>query len=144
MIDHIGGHIKNSQNVPSSTLDHALPSLVRKLADKETVVFHCALSQVRGPKAARRYLEERDRLLGPQVAGRGEVGEALKKSKVEAEGGVKDDGEWVDEGKQEEKPKVQQKVYVLERGFGGWQEVYGKDERLTENYSEELWADGGY
>lgn len=118
---------------------------MRKLADKETVIFHCALSQVRGPKAARRYLEERNRMLGPEIAGKGEVGEAMKKSKVESGGAdARKDGEWVDEAGQSEKPKIAQKVLVLERGFEGWQEVYGKDERLTENYSEELWANGGY
>ena len=106
-IDHIGGHIKNSVNVPSSTLDHALPSLVRKLADKETVVFHCALSQVRGPKAAARYMRERERLLADN---------STAKEKT-------------------------QKVVVLERGFEGWQEIYGKDENLTENYDEKLWAE---
>lgn len=34
-----------------------------------------------------------------------------------------------------------QKVVVLERGFEGWQEVYGKDKNLTENYNEKLWAE---
>lgn len=62
--DYIGGHIKGSRNIPVHTHDHALPELVRTLADKETVVFHCALSQQRGPKAALRYLRERERLLG--------------------------------------------------------------------------------
>ena len=103
--DYIGGHIKSSINVPSSTLDHALPSLVRKLADKETVVFHCALSQVRGPKAAARYIRERERL-------------------------EKDKGE-----------KREQRVVVLERGFEGWQEVFGRDGRLTEEYDEKVWAE---
>ncbi len=37
---------------------------MRKLQDKDTVVFHCALCEVRGPSAALRYLRERDRLLG--------------------------------------------------------------------------------
>lgn len=38
--------------------------------------------------------------------------------------------------------KGEQTVYVLDRGFVGWQEVYGGDERLTEGYRKELWADG--
>lgn len=105
--DHIGGHIKNSVNVPSSTLDHALPSLVRKLADKETVVFHCALSQVRGPKAAARYMRERERILADAPTDQ----------------------------------KKEQKVVVLDRGFEGWQEVYGKDKNLTEEYDEKLWSE---
>lgn len=56
--DHIGGHIKTSQHVPSGTLDASLPTLRRTLADKRTVVFHCALSQQRGPSAALRYLRD--------------------------------------------------------------------------------------
>jgi hypothetical protein len=36
----------------------------------------------------------------------------------------------------------EQKVYVLDRGFVGWQERFGEDERLTEGYSKELWKDG--
>ncbi|KFX92186.1 hypothetical protein V490_05525 [Pseudogymnoascus sp. VKM F-3557] len=146
--DHIGGHILSSIHAPSNTLDHAIPSLIRKLADKEIVVFHCALSQVRGPKAAVQYMRERHRLLGPQGAGRGDIGKTLAKSKAQsedAEGKASDskNGEWVDEGTVEEKDDTsklkEQKVYVLDRGFEGWQEVYGRDKRLTENWSEELW-----
>jgi hypothetical protein len=110
------------------------------------VVFHCALSQVRGPKAAAQYMRERNRLLGPQVAGRGDIGKTLTKSKAEnatVDGGTSDskDGEWVDEEKVDDEAALhKQKVYVLDRGFEGWQEVFGKDARLTENYSEELWG----
>lgn len=135
-------------HVPSNTLDHATPSLIRKLSDKEIVIFHCALSQVRGPKAAAQYMRERQRLLAPQGAGKGDVGKTLAKSKVQSEGseGAASDsknGEWVDEGTVEEKGEKsklkEQKVYVLDKGFEGWQEVYGRDKRLTENWSEELW-----
>jgi hypothetical protein len=79
-----------------------MPTLLRKLASKDRVVFHCALSEVRGPSAALRYLRER-----------------------EARG---DDGP--------------QRVYVLDRGFVGWQEVYAEDARLTTGYRKEIWADG--
>jgi rhodanese-related sulfurtransferase len=60
--DHIGGHIRGSTWIPSSSLDYKVPELVRELRDKEVVVFHCALSQQRGPSAALRYLRERERL----------------------------------------------------------------------------------
>lgn len=40
-----------------------MATLVRNLKDKKTVVFHCALSQIRGPSAALKYLRERDGLL---------------------------------------------------------------------------------
>ncbi len=103
-----------------------LPTLIRQLADKETVVFHCALSQQRGPAAALRYIRERDRL---KAAGEGSAPAAAGAS-----------GEGVgEEGKVEGK---EQKVYVLDQGFVGWQEVYGTDERLTEGYRKELWEDG--
>ena len=61
-IDHIGGHIHSSTWIPSASLDLYLPELVRTLKDKETVVFHCALSQQRGPAAALRYARERERV----------------------------------------------------------------------------------
>lgn len=86
--DYIGGHILNGINVPVHTHDYRMPELVRTLKDKQTVVFHCALSQQRGPGSALRYLREKERLEG--VSG------------AEASG----DGEGVVEGGQT--------VYVLE------------------------------
>lgn len=68
------------------------------------------------------------------------VGEVLKKNaedKVEGEGEKRGEGEWEDVDEVKE-----QKVYVLDRGFVGWQEVYGEDTRLTEGYSKELWKEG--
>lgn len=59
--DHVGGHIKGSHHVPSTDLDYRMPQIVRTLADKEIVVFHCALSQQRGPHAARWYKEEKEK-----------------------------------------------------------------------------------
>ena len=86
-----------------------MPTLVRRLKDKQTVVFHCMLSQQRGPSAALKYLRQRDLLL--KTLGDGETAVA------------------------------DQKVYVLDRGFGGWQKIYGEDERLTEAYVKDIWQD---
>ncbi|RMJ22544.1 hypothetical protein PHISP_06591 [Aspergillus sp. HF37] len=61
--DHVGGHIKSSIWIPSSSLDARMPELLRTLKDKEKVVFHCSLSQQRGPGAALRYARERERTL---------------------------------------------------------------------------------
>lgn len=58
--DHIGGQIRSSIHAPSRALDTYMPTLLRRLADKETVVFHCMLSQQRGPSAALQYLRQRD------------------------------------------------------------------------------------
>lgn len=65
--------------VPSSTLDVRMPELVRNLKDKEKVVFHCALSQQRGPAAALRYVRERQHLYGAD--------ETLKQQVFVLEGG---------------------------------------------------------
>lgn len=71
--DHVGGHIYSSTWVPSSSLDHRMPELVRTLADKEKVVFHCALSQQRGPSAALRYARERESALGVEESKKQDV-----------------------------------------------------------------------
>jgi len=93
--DYIGGHIFGCQNIPVNTHEYRMPELVRTLADQEAVVFHCALSQQRGPSSALKYLRERERM--------GNTGQL----------GSSKDGE---------EPK--QKVYVLEGGFVKWQEMY--------------------
>ncbi|KAK4432476.1 Dual specificity phosphatase Cdc25 [Sesamum alatum] len=51
------GHIAGSLHFASGTFLDKLPSLVEATKDKDTLVFHCALSQVRGPKCARRFAE---------------------------------------------------------------------------------------
>ncbi|KAF2275598.1 uncharacterized protein EI97DRAFT_450816 [Westerdykella ornata] len=134
--DHIGGHIRGSTWVPSSELDFRTPQLVRDLQDKDVVVFHCALSQQRGPSAALRYLREKRRLDGEgsvSISG-GVVKEGFEK--VDGEG-----KEGLAEGEGKGKKKVQ-KVLVLEGGFTKWQEAYGSDERLTEGWQKDIWEWG--
>ena len=65
--DHVGGHIKGSIWVPNNTLDLRMPELLRTLSDKDQVVFHCGLSQQRGPSVALRYAREREALAGKLV-----------------------------------------------------------------------------
>nr|AFK34522.1 unknown [Lotus japonicus] len=55
------GHISGSLHYASDTFSQDIPKLLHEVKGKETLVFHCALSQVRGPSCARRlanYLEE--------------------------------------------------------------------------------------
>ncbi|RPB03725.1 hypothetical protein L873DRAFT_1668581 [Choiromyces venosus 120613-1] len=125
-VDHIGGHIKSSRHVPSGSLDYTAAELARQLKDMEKVVFHCALSQQRGPSAALKYLRERERLFG-------------KESTV-ATGGVNGEEEVIVEG--EGGGAKKQEVLVLDGGFVEWQARYGNDKRLTENYNKELWEAG--
>ncbi|XP_011077310.1 dual specificity phosphatase Cdc25 [Sesamum indicum] len=51
------GHIAGSLHFANATFLNKLPSLVEATKDKDTLVFHCALSQVRGPKCARRFVD---------------------------------------------------------------------------------------
>jgi len=115
-------------NIPSRSLEAMLPTLIRKCEDKTTVIFHCALSQQRGPSAALRYIRE---------AGRSRQRAKVGGSSADTTDGASDAAKVADKLESRE-----QKVYVLDRGFVGWQEVYGEDERLTEGYRKELWKDG--
>lgn len=137
--DHIGGHIKSSRHAPSETVNYK--DLAHELQGAEKVIFHCALSQQRGPNAALKYLDERERLFG-------------------ADSSTKDTDN-IDGGEPKEGSVKKQEVYVLDGGFVQWQEKYvhmkfcnsrvdytncdryGNDERLTENYNKKLWAEGG-
>ena len=103
--DHVGGHIAHSMHFPSPNLDYQMPTMLRKCAEKDVVVFHCALSQQRGPSAALRYLRERD---AKAAKDRKDMGSPA----FEAEGGLAAEGGEVKE----------QDVFVLDGGFVKWQE----------------------
>lgn len=49
------------------------------------------------------------------------------------------ESEWEDVEDAEKEDVKEQKVYVLDRGFVGWQEQFGTDPRLTEGYRREIW-----
>ncbi|OAA66818.1 Rhodanese-like protein [Niveomyces insectorum RCEF 264] len=136
--DYIGGHIRGSLHFPSGSLSATLPTLVRKLRDADTVVFHCALSQQRGPGAALQYLraveEEAARTQnGAQTAAAAAAATAAEAVKEAATGVSSASTAEASSGRR------QQTVYVLDRGFVGWQEIHGEDERLTEGFRKELW-----
>jgi len=59
--DHIGGNIKDSHWIPLHQLDTRIPELLRTMKDKDRVVFHCMLSQQRGPRAALMYARAKQR-----------------------------------------------------------------------------------
>lgn len=98
-----------------------MPALIRKAADKQAVVFHCALSQQRGPSAALQYLREKERLDIQKTTAKD------SETKEESLNSISNEN---------------QVVYILDRGFVGWQEKYGEDERLTSGYRKEIWKDG--
>lgn len=53
--DHVGGHIKNSINIPSTKFLSKIPKLETAIQNRQKVVFHCQLSQQRGPACAAAY-----------------------------------------------------------------------------------------
>ncbi|KAK8869591.1 hypothetical protein IAR55_000158 [Kwoniella newhampshirensis] len=65
--DFTGGNIVSALNYPSDTFHATVDELVKKLEPVPKVVFHCALSQARGPKAARIYAETRSHQLPDQT-----------------------------------------------------------------------------
>ncbi|KAG6508382.1 arsenate reductase 2.2-like [Zingiber officinale] len=50
-------HIAGSLHYASDTFSERMPDLLHAVKGKDTLVFHCALSQVRGPSCARKFLE---------------------------------------------------------------------------------------
>lgn len=56
--DRAGGHIKSSTHVPAGQFKREVGQYVTRLKDKDFVVFHCMMSQVRGPSCARSFLAE--------------------------------------------------------------------------------------
>ncbi|KAJ6256342.1 hypothetical protein Dda_8840 [Drechslerella dactyloides] len=121
--DHIGGHIRSSIHSPSSVFTVTLDTLLHTLKPYDAVIFHCALSQQRGPSAAIKYLRAKRALEQQRRLASSDEEEELLYGSVK--GG-----------------KDAQEVYVLDGGFVRWQEKYGEDERLTESYDKELWSMG--
>ncbi|CAE6493284.1 unnamed protein product [Rhizoctonia solani] len=63
--DFLGGNIVGCVRAPSSKYLTTVDDLVSKTKDVPKLIFHCALSQQRGPKAARIYAETRNNRLNP-------------------------------------------------------------------------------
>ncbi|GEQ71506.1 hypothetical protein JCM33374_g5190 [Metschnikowia sp. JCM 33374] len=56
--DFVGGHIRGCYHYAAGNIYETLPELRRRLLENkiDDVIFHCALSQVRGPKSALVFL----------------------------------------------------------------------------------------
>lgn len=66
--DYVGGHIKGCYHYPAGNFHTTLPQLRQRLVDNEIddVVFHCALSQVRGPRSTLMFLRSLNELPEPE------------------------------------------------------------------------------
>lgn len=60
-IDHAGGHIINSIHFPYDRISfETIHKLQADITDSDDIVFHCALSQQRGPSSALKFLRTVD------------------------------------------------------------------------------------
>ncbi|KAI8971427.1 Rhodanese-like domain-containing protein [Mycotypha africana] len=55
--DYIGGHIPGAINIPAGQMYDRVNDIITEYANVPIIYFHCALSQMRGPKSARIYSE---------------------------------------------------------------------------------------
>ncbi|KAH3675529.1 hypothetical protein WICMUC_002618 [Wickerhamomyces mucosus] len=59
--DYAGGHIHNSLHFPFNQVSlESLTELATKINDSDDIVFHCALSQQRGPSTALKFMRAVD------------------------------------------------------------------------------------
>ncbi|GAA5876245.1 hypothetical protein JCM3774_002335 [Rhodotorula dairenensis] len=166
--DFRGGNIKGAIRAPSEQrTDQSVEDLVTRLDGVPRVIFHCTLSQVRGPKAARIYAEARRAREGarqslpegvlvdsttavgaPQMAALGEepnkADDAASLSKTTTETNV-DPFETakatVAAAQASTRTPQRQEVLVLRDGFQGWQGLYRKDPDLVENFDAAVWQE---
>ncbi|KAF9437916.1 hypothetical protein BGZ76_010546 [Entomortierella beljakovae] len=120
--DRIGGHIPGSVNIPSKELPDKLPTLVVEYQYVPELFFHCALSQVRGPKAARRWSDA--------------LAERASQTKTAQ---LTDDEAAAAELASQR--SYTQKINILRGGFGEWQRKHKDNKNLVEAYEEEYWTE---
>lgn len=65
--DVYGGHIVGSRHYPFHEVADSLESIVADAKGKDRVVFHCSLSQQRGPEACRLFSRALERSSQAQI-----------------------------------------------------------------------------
>jgi len=102
-----------------------LDNLVSRFREKKAVIFHCSLSQQRGPSAAMQYTRARKEYVAKERKAAAE-----QAAPAPAPAPPQD---------AEKKEQDTQEIYVLEGGFNKWQELYGEDDTLTEGFDRRIW-----
>ncbi|KAL9937086.1 hypothetical protein V8E36_004321 [Tilletia maclaganii] len=118
--DFEGGAITGARNVPSTQFHDSVQALVKDLVDVPKVIFHCHLSQQRGPKAARIYAEAR-------------------KAAIES-GSITPKTAGADSADASASDSQQQSIVVLRDGAAGFIRQFKDDKTLVQNYDAEAWA----
>lgn len=67
--DFVGGHIKGCYHYPAANFHYNLPEIHQRLYDSrvDDIVFHCALSQVRGPSSTLKFLRSLNEIKDPKM-----------------------------------------------------------------------------
>ncbi|POY72256.1 hypothetical protein BMF94_4764 [Rhodotorula taiwanensis] len=150
--DFRGGNIKGAIRAPSEQrTDQSVQDLVTRLDSVPQVIFHCTLSQVRGPKAARIYAEarrEKEKQQGVQqrdasatpATGSHEQEEDLETAKEKARTFAPDPYAAA-KATVADRAQTRQEVFVLRDGFQNWQGLYRKDADLVENFDPHVWQE---
>eukprot|EP00188_Purpureofilum_apyrenoidigerum_P000176 Plantae.Rhodophyta-Purpureofilum_apyrenoidigerum.ctg10676.p1 GENE.Plantae.Rhodophyta-Purpureofilum_apyrenoidigerum.ctg10676~~Plantae.Rhodophyta-Purpureofilum_apyrenoidigerum.ctg10676.p1 ORF type:complete len:134 (-),score=19.76 Plantae.Rhodophyta-Purpureofilum_apyrenoidigerum.ctg10676:313-714(-) len=58
--DFEGGNLAGAHNIPRDRFKYTVDEQVKRFKDKQHVVFHCMLSQVRGPYCAQLFQKKLD------------------------------------------------------------------------------------
>ncbi|KPV72990.1 uncharacterized protein RHOBADRAFT_55236 [Rhodotorula graminis WP1] len=138
--DYRGGNLPGAIRAPSEQrTEQSVQDLVQQLKDVPTVIFHCTLSQVRGPKAARIYADAVSKAHAQQQhqPGPRPVGDSLGAS---ASARPADFSPNPFAQQQRTDGADQQQVYVLRDGFAGWQALHRNDPALVENFDATIWS----
>lgn len=112
--DYIGGHIIGCWHIPCQEIEYELPNILAKMKknDVNHLIFHCAQSQQRGPSSALKFMRYVEYLTNCSTI------EPKEKDFID---------------------KIT--IQVLSGGFIRWQQLYGTDKQLTEDYEKSLWED---
>ncbi|GAA5837708.1 hypothetical protein JCM11251_002301 [Rhodosporidiobolus azoricus] len=147
--DYAGGNIPGAIRAPSEErTEESVRELVEQLKDVPKVIFHCSLSQVRGPKTARIYADAAAAYRAQQASATESAASDAAASSVSSASTTKIQA--AAEAARNFSPNPygavdrqvgQQEVLVLRDGFKNWQGLYRNDPILVENFDSQIWRD---
>ncbi|GAA5874778.1 hypothetical protein JCM1840_000430 [Sporobolomyces johnsonii] len=139
--DYRGGNIPGALRAPTEDrTEQSVQDLVQKLEDVPKVIFHCSLSQVRGPKAARIYAEALAEAQAAKADPAPPVAPSAASTTTE-QSTAEASRTFSPNPYVQGRTKGQQQVFVLRDGFSNWQGLYRNDPLLVENFDSRIWAE---
>ncbi|GAA5839903.1 hypothetical protein JCM9279_005200 [Rhodotorula babjevae] len=145
--DYRGGNLPGAIRAPSEQrTDHSVQHLVQQLKGVPTVIFHCTLSQVRGPKAARIYADAMAKAHDEQHGAPAPPPGADSHASDDARPAEPTSTAATDFSPNPYAQQLRtdgadkQQVFVLRDGFAGWQALHRNDPALVENFDATIWS----